>query len=762
MSPHYSQQQTTLSNRSFITMFRSRDILALLAVLILVRTAWNNGTDSIKAAADLAFFLPRERVMVVSPMDVDGDGTKEALAVVKATPKTESFTLEILDLKPLHGFRKKYLDPFRPKTIFTSEEINDDNAHPIHLTTGQVVLEKKSIKDGEIRSYQLTKDQEINDQTRKYFCGTDWHDASSKCRTPCPSGQAHECPGDERCYADTSCDIFSNSHAEINSGFELTPGGGLPSVVSLWTNGVVILHSLTNGKEQETELGIQELWRYRIFPEDKPIGDALWEEINVVFLDAYSSVEAKAEHGMVVVSASYFADGNPESNRSTFTVAIDAFKGTVLWESFSDVETDEKPLPLPMAKRGQTSFARRRSSVARIMQGNQSKANASALPNCMSLLKKAVKKEVFPYSYWGPKDAGVAAIHLNQKEKSHDNQNHRANKPHEQEHQVQKKKWHHKFHKHKKHHRKEGPIQGKPNALVTQTRGGLQIRSLKNGKALCHLALLEENLYSDLNNDGVLDQVQVALHSKTHKPEDKFVWDLAGRLHGEDAEKKKGGDESGPLLCHLLGLSGIPAKEELFSAPICGRVHERPKVNKLKKLDSINPLVVESLGKRSDRHDIIVALNNGMIHRIQGSGGRRMWALSGTQRSSNFPTWKEETNHNALLSRITAAKVPPPLRPLLLAGDNSLAVVSVETGHLLAFAEFPQTAAAKPLMADLSGDGATDIMILTKDGIWGYRILIKHHLAVTQRILVGLLLMLLMLATIRNRYSKGGKRSTDI
>ena len=54
-------------------------------------------------------------------------------------------------------------------------------------------------------------------------------------------------------------------------------------------------------------------------------------------------------------------------NMPTFTVAVDALKGTVLWESHSDValKIDEKPLPLPMAKRGQTSFARRRSSVAR-------------------------------------------------------------------------------------------------------------------------------------------------------------------------------------------------------------------------------------------------------------------------------------------------------------------------------------------------------------------------------------------------------------
>jgi hypothetical protein len=764
-------------------MLRNRDMLALVGILILVRSAWNNGTESLSAAVDLAFFFSRERVIVLSPMDVDGDGTKEALAVVKAVPQKESFTLEIMDLKPLHGFRKTYLEPFRPKVIFTSEEINENNAHPIHLTTGQLLIKKRKSSssinaDEKEKNPDASNDQNENDRTRHHFCGTDWHDASSKCNTPCPNGQANECPDDERCFADTPCDALGNNELENQKNmFELTPGGGLPSVISLWSNGVVMLHSLTNTKREEESaqkrepLELREMWRYKIFPAEKSddLANILWEEINVVFLDAYSSIETRAQHGMVVVSASYFPDGDPESDRSTFTVAVDAFKGTVLWESHSDVGLDtEEPLPLPMAKFDQTSFARRRSSIARHMMGVQSTTSSSALPNCMSLLKKAVKNEVFPYSYWGPKDAGVAAIHLNQKKKSTDNTNHRASKPHEEHvtapNNHKTKKWHHKFHHRKKNNHQYGPIQGKPNALVTQTRGGLQIRSLKNGKALCHLALLEENLYSDLNNDGVLDQVQVALYTKTHKPNDKFIWNLASKLHLEHEQLKKIGApkqellESKPQLCHILVLSGIPAKEEMFSAPICGKVHERTRTI---NLDSVNPLVVESLGSRGNQHDIIVGLNNGMIHRIHGSKGRRIWALPGSQRSNNFPTWEEESKQNALLARIQSNQVTPPLRPLLLTGDNSLAVMSVTTGNILASATFPQKSSLSPILADLSGDGSTDVMVLTKDGIWGYRIVINRDFPVTQRILVGLLLMMLMLATIRNRYSKGGKRSTD-
>mmetsp|Transcript_17026 Transcript_17026/g.37197 ORF Transcript_17026/g.37197 Transcript_17026/m.37197 type:complete len:799 (+) Transcript_17026:127-2523(+) len=797
-------------------MLRNRDVFALIATLVLVRLAWNNGTENLSAAVDLAFFFPREGVMLVSPMDLDGDGTKEALAVVKAVEKKESFRMEIHDLKPLHGFRKTYLEPFRPKVIFKSEEINDDNAFPIHLTTGQLLIKKHAQSKGgaqeqTAKKYHLPSGTTINvsDEKRHYFCGTDWHDASNKCTTPCPNGQANECPSDERCFADTSCDVLSDDFDFENkkNSYQLTPGGGMPSVVSLWNNGVVILQSLTKEKEKDKDkkdedekdedekdqektkkkrkksLELREMWRHRIFPAEKAdeVRNILWEEINVVFLDGYSSMEAGAKHGMIVVSASYFSNGDPQSYRSTVTVAIDAYDGTVLWESHSDIglETDEKPLPLPIATRSQTSFTRRRSSVARLMQGSQSTTSASALPNCMSLLKKSVKNEVFPYSYWGPKDAGVAAIHLNRKTHSRGNRNHRASKPHEEQiatpnnhnHKHRAKKWHHKFHRRKKsnhyHQLNYGPIQGKPNALVTQTRGGLQIRSLKNGKALCHLALLEENLYSDLNNDGVLDQVQVALHTKTHKPDDKFIWKLAASLFDKHEKlKREGADmeqlaESSPKLCHVLALSGIPAKEELFSAPICGKAHEHVASDPPKNLDAVNPLIVESLGRSGDKHDIVVALNNGMVHRIHGSKGQRMWGVAGAHKMNDFPSWEEKNNSLALLTRIQSKSVAPPIRPLLLAGENSLAVLSVKSGGILASAPFPQQSESKPILADLSGDGSTDVMILTKDGIWGYQIFVHPGSPVTQRILVGLLVMVLMLATIKNRYNQGNKRSTD-
>jgi hypothetical protein len=764
-------------------MFRNRDVVALVLVVILSRMAWNDGTESLSASADLAFFFPRDQITVLSPMDVDGDGTSEAIAVAKAIPdKGETFQLQVMDLKPLHTFGKRHLAPFRPKVLFTSKEINDNNAHPIHMITGQVLIKKHphSGADKTKKKMPVPDNVDYNERTRHFFCGTDWHDASSKCGTPCPSGQANECPNDERCFADTPCDalgeLYQNRATETTQVmFELTPGGGLPSLVTLWSNGLVTLHSLTNekSKRKTKQLELREMWRYHLFSENFDAEGLIWEEMNILFLDAYSSVEAHAEHGMVIVSGSYFphdeANFDDLSERSIFTVALDAYTGKPIWQSRSNIpDTEEESQPLPIA-RGQTSFARRRSSIARLMQakGTSSSKSATALPNCISLLKRHIK-EVLPYSYWGPGDSGLAAIHINQKRTPKQNVNHHASKPHEERPVVSaKKKWHHRFHKNRAGANwRNRPIQGRPNALVSQTRGGLQIRSLKNGKALCHLSLLDETLYSDLNNDGTLDQLQVLLHSKKNRPSDKFVWNLVGRLQQENKDLKDNGASKNrlldrqPNLCHALVTSGIPSREEIFSAPICGTAQERAGPSPVSGLDTVNPLVVESLNGRRNTRDVIVALNNGMVHRLHGTSGRKEWALAG-RHHENFPTWEEGSSHNALLTRVQSSLVPPPIRPILLAGENSLAVLSVKSGSVLALAVFPQISTIKPILADVSGDGSTDVMVLTQDGIWGFQISIHPGSPVTLRVLVGLLLMALMLGVIKNRNGRTDKRSTD-
>jgi hypothetical protein len=795
-------------------MLRTRDIVALVLALILARMAWNTNTttESLTASATLAFYLPRDKATVLSPMDVDGDGTNEALAVVQHSPQQSAWLLQILDLKPLHTTSKKtHAAPFRPSVLFTSIEMKEEpSAFPINLVTGQVLIEKQQHQDQDQAS--LSKEQkeqptapkdneekEINDRNRQYFCGTDWHDASANCGTPCPGGQASECAQDERCFADTSCDIHehrSRSNKESKQAmFQLTPGGGLPSLVTLWSNGAMTLHSLTKDKSlgpvledttskqqgrrqasnNEELLALHQMWHIQLLPNTTLThpDNLLWVESNVLFLDAYESQEVAVDHGMVVVSGSYIDEGKQDGSGEpySFTVAVDAMKGTVVWDSFFAEETRGEAMPLPMA-RGGTSYARRRSRIAGLLSVGHTTA---ALPNCQVTLKQDHLKQLMPYSYWGPKDASLMAMHLDQKKKprSQNNNNlHHDAKPQDAKQQQQqqqqqggqhpKREWRHRFHKSKQ----PSVVFGRPNVLVTQTRGGLQVRSLKNGMALCHLSLLEETLYSDLNNDGKLDQVQVLLESRKMDPKDTWVWNLVAQLEEDRQEMKAKGAKKKLLnsnnhnLCHAMALSGLPAKEELFSASLCGSTHERVGDHPAVSLDSVPPIVVESLSGRRNTRDVIVALNNGMVHRLHGGSGRREWSTAG-KHHENFPTW-EEGSQNSILTRLQSQNVAPSMRPVLLAGENSLAVLSVKTGGVLASVPFPQTSTFRPVLAEVSGDGTTDVMILSSDGIWGFQIQVRPGSPIMLRIAVGLLIMGLMLAVLRNRFGqRTDKRATD-
>jgi hypothetical protein len=191
-------------------MLRSQDSVALILALILARMAWNDSTELLSASAHLTFYLPREKASVMSPMDVDGDGTNKALAVIKAGSSTPaSWELQILDLKPLYQFSKTDLAPFRPSVLFASSETNEDHpAIPIKLVAGQVLVKRMNQHQSKEKPKPvISGEHEIDDRNCHYFCGTDWHDASSKCATPCPAGQASKCSGDDRCFADTPCDM---------------------------------------------------------------------------------------------------------------------------------------------------------------------------------------------------------------------------------------------------------------------------------------------------------------------------------------------------------------------------------------------------------------------------------------------------------------------------------------------------------------------------------------------------------------------------
>jgi len=683
-------------------MLRSRDIVAVLVAAWLVRMAWKDDQDFLSASIHLAFYTYGNG-NAVAPMDVDGDGTNEGLALAVATHNKTQWQMEILDLKKLHHHGNGVGSPFRPPAMVSSSSIVTV-ANPIKVVTGQLI---PALKEKEKPVVKLTPIDEsvFNERTRHYFCGVDWKDASDNCRQPCPKGTATECPDGEKCYADTACNALDKIQqpAKAESDLILTPAGGLPSIVSLWSDGKVRMHSLTADKGA-TSLELRLMWTQDV------------------------ALEVFSEHDLLLANDIVIVGGTSSPN--AIVVAFNALTGDVLWNTKDNAvikAQDERK------RRGSTSFARRRS---RIISQTESAADSS-LPSCWAAFRHSLLESGLPHSYWGPRDATWTAVHLNKTPKPK-----KMNQKH--------KKWH------QRHHRR-GPIHGKPNALLSHSQQGILVRSLKNGRPLCHLSLLDHVLYGDLNHDGTLDQLQVVTDdSDRGDGGDEWVARLAQQVANQDIDRNATKRlVSSNRLCHVLALSGLPAREELFSANLCGPGFSRDfGDHESIPLIPAPPIVV---GEK----EVMIALSNGMVSKHNTVTGKPLWNMHGQNILEDFPTWGRRSTvaHTAQIGVMKAPNAPP---PILLAGESSMVLLSAATGRIMASGHFPQISQTRPILADLTGDGTTDIIIATNDALWGYQVIVQSGASVLFRILTGLLLMGMALALLRNRFGqRSDKRSTD-
>ena len=161
-------------------------------------------------------------------------------------------------------------------------------------------------------------------------------------------------------------------------------------------------------------------------------------------------------------------------------------------------------------------------------------------------------------------------------------------------------------------------------------------------------------------------------------------------------------------------------------------------------------------------------MSNGVVSRVRGGTGRRQWKLHGDN-EENFPSWgRWESSNMVSLTRLRVNdfEVAPHARPIMLVGESSMALLSATLGNVLAAANVPQRSLRRPVLVDVSGDGVTDIMVISADAVWGYQVIVRTGASIFCRILVGLLLMGILLALLRNRYGSTSvrdryKRSTD-
>ncbi|GKY93973.1 hypothetical protein MPSEU_000364200 [Mayamaea pseudoterrestris] len=445
---------------------------------------------------------------------------------------------------------------------------------------------------------------------------------------------------------------------------------------------------------------------------------------------------------------------------------MNAKNGRVQWESLSDDEMlNPKPkLPLPLQDDLRSSFARRRRSFSHSISRNRHR-QVQQKENCMHFYRRSILASgILPFLYWDHMFVQTKALHFDSQQKLEKQFYHAKRAGNKM-----KSSWFTGKQGNAAHRHQPMLHYGKPNVVATINEHGLQIRSIRNGRLLCHLSFWANTLYTDLNHDGTLDSVSLVMSGRSLRDDDdqgekrkwvsKLIKNIAKVRGDVNAMRQvEAAIETQTILeahlCHLTVLSGLPAKEELFSTFLCGpsNLHDAEEFH----ASPAPPLVVEAI--HGSARDVVVAVSTGYVTRVHGTTGRVVWQ-NGQLRASD-PLWEDDAV--SALTRVQSMMLAPESRPILLHGERSLAIYSARHGKLLESLSYPQSSRSKPITDDFNGDGTSDVIIGTDDALWGYIIHVQVGSPLLFRVAVGLLLMLMMLALLRNRFGpQPGRRSSD-
>nr|CAB3471542.1 unnamed protein product [Digitaria exilis] len=260
-----------------------------------------------------------------------------------------------------------------------------------------------------------------------------------------------------------------------------------------------------------------------------------------------------------------------------------------------------------------------------------------------------------------------------------------------------------------------------PNVVVAHEKEGIEVVHLASGRTICKLHLTEGGLHADINGDGVLDHVQV----------------VGG--NGIKEQTVVSGSMEVLKPCWAVATSGVPVREQLFNVSICHYNH----LNLFHHGD-----FSRSFGRKFDATGlevatpILIQTDDGHKHR-RGSHGDIVFLTSQGEVTSYSPgllghdaIWRWQVSTGATWSNLPSPSgmmeniVVPTLkafslraydpREAIIAGGDQEAVVLSPSGGILAIIELPAPPTHALIMEDFSGDGLTDMVVVTSGGVYGF------------------------------------------
>ena len=266
-----------------------------------------------------------------------------------------------------------------------------------------------------------------------------------------------------------------------------------------------------------------------------------------------------------------------------------------------------------------------------------------------------------------------------------------------------------------------------PNVLVASRHHGVEVLHLYTGRPLTQLPLQPHAAHADINGDGSVDHVSGLSSEDTHT-----LLAEAAALH----EKSHHKPVVLPVVCLGTCASGVPAREELWNASICGTKgamrgvhHNRGRRGKgggagHKHAHGVaTPLLLPraaaaSGGKRT--MDSIFLASDGRVTSI-GADGALNW-LQDTEAGWRTLAPSGTPANEELLPSVSLYVPSDGTEPLIAAlGESSICILSA-AGRLLACQKLPHAPIAPPVLADFSADGIADIIVPCSQAVLGLRV----------------------------------------
>ena len=166
-------------------------------------------------------------------------------------------------------------------------------------------------------------------------------------------------------------------------------------------------------------------------------------------------------------------------------------------------------------------------------------------------------------------------------------------------------------------------------------------------------------------------------------------------------------DESAEIEpCTVLVYSGVPPLEPVFNASLCdskkGRRHQ--KNFGIEFTHATVPYYDAQHGR------VYMATNTGTVGCYGAREKKMLW------KSRTGPVW--EDSHD----RVSNSVQPLGEGVILVSGRNELVAIEVGSGRVVGGLTLPQELAAFPIVGDWDGDGVDDVIFITSDATWGYRV----------------------------------------